>query len=60
MGDKALDALIATPNNVITETKRQMENDSVYSVEAGKWIDKDENNKKIFLPRKYLHLFYLN
>ena len=50
VGDKALDALIATPNNVITETKRQMENDSVYSVEAGKWIDKDENNKENFSP----------
>ena len=27
VGDKALDALIATPKNVATETKRQMEND---------------------------------
>ena len=27
-----------------------MENDSVYSVEAGKWIDKDENNKENFSP----------
>ena len=50
VGDKALDALIATPNNVITETNRQLEKDSVYSVEAGKWIDKDENNKKNFSP----------
>ena len=27
-----------------------MENDSVYSVEAGKWIDKDESNKENFSP----------
>ena len=27
VGDKALDALAATPKNVVTETKRQMEND---------------------------------
>ena len=27
-----------------------MENDSVYSVEAGKWIDKDETNKENFSP----------
>ena len=32
VGDKALDALAATPKNVVTETKRQMENDTVYSV----------------------------
>ena len=29
VGDKALDALAATPKNVVTETKRQMENDVV-------------------------------
>ena len=47
VGDKALDALAATPKYVITETKRQMENDAVYSVETGEWIDKDENNHLI-------------
>ena len=45
VGDKALDALAATPKNVVTETKRQMENDAIYSTESGKWIDKDDNNK---------------
>ena len=47
VGDKALDALAATPKNVISETKRQMENDVVYSVEKGEWIEKedaDDNN----------------
>ena len=42
VGDKALDALAATPKNVISETKRQMENDVVYSVEKGAWVEKDE------------------
>ena len=41
MGDKALDALIATPKNVVTETKRQMENDVVFSTQKGEWIDKE-------------------
>ena len=50
VGDKALDALAATPKNVVTETKRQMENDVVYSVETGKWIDKDDNNKDSYTP----------
>ena len=50
VGDKALDALAATPKNVVTETKRQMENDAVYSVETGKWIDKDDNNKDSYTP----------
>ena len=42
VGDKALDALETAPKQVITETKRQMENDVVYSVDEGKWVDKDE------------------
>ena len=41
VGDKALDALETVPKQVITETKRQMENDVVYSVDEGKWVDKD-------------------
>ena len=47
VGDKALDALTATPKNVATETKRQMENDVVYSIEKGQWVDKDESNRNI-------------
>ncbi len=50
VGDKALDALVATPKNVVTETKRQMENDAIYSLENGEWIDKDDNNKKSYSP----------
>ena len=50
VGDKALDALTATPRNVVTETKRQMENDAVYSIESGEWVDKDDNNKKSYSP----------
>ena len=50
VGDKALSALAATPKNVITETKRQMENDVVFSLETGKWVDKDEKNKNFYSP----------
>ena len=50
VGDKALDALVATPKNVVTETKRQMENDVVYSLEKGKWIDKEEGDEKSYSP----------
>ena len=37
-------------NNVVTETKRQMENDVVFSVDQGKWVDKDESNKNFYTP----------
>ena len=50
VGDKALDALETAPKQVITETKRQMENDVVYSVDEGKWVDKDEKNKDYYSP----------
>tara|TARA_B100001123_G_scaffold302583_1_gene337761 strand:+ start:275 stop:1822 length:1548 start_codon:yes stop_codon:yes gene_type:complete len=50
VGDKGLDALAATPKNVVTETKRQMENDVVYSMDSGQWVDKDENNKNFYSP----------
>ena len=50
VGDKSLDALAATPKNVVTETKRQMENDAVYSLENGEWIDKDDNSKNSYSP----------
>ena len=33
VGDEALDGLNATPKNVVTETKRQMENDVVFSTQ---------------------------
>ena len=41
VGEKALDALVATPKKVVTETKRQMENDVVFSTQKGEWIDKE-------------------
>ena len=50
VGDKALDALAATPKNVISETKRQMENDVVYSVEKGAWVEKDEAEENCYTP----------
>ena len=50
VGDKALDALETNPKQVVTETKRQMENDVVYSVDEGKWVDKDEKNKDYYSP----------
>jgi len=50
VGDKALDALIATPKNVATETKRQMENDVVFSTQKGEWIDKEENVEGTYSP----------
>ena len=50
VGDKALDALETAPKQVVTETKRQMENDVVYSVDEGKWVDKDEKNKDYYSP----------
>ena len=50
VGDKALSALTATPKNVVTETKRQMENDVVFSIEKGQWVDKDESNSTSYSP----------
>ena len=50
VGDKALDALAATPKNVISETKRQMENDVIYSVEKGAWVEKDEAEENSYTP----------
>ena len=41
---------MATPKNVVTETKRQMENDVVYSLEKGKWIDKEKGDEKSYSP----------
>ena len=49
VGDKALDYIVDKPKQVITETKRQMENDVVYSIDQGKWT-KDENLTESFTP----------
>ena len=50
VGDKALDALTATPKNVISETKRQMENDVAYSIEKGEWVEKHEAEENSYTP----------
>ena len=40
VGDKAKDAAVTKPKNVVKETKRQMENEVVYSKKQGEWIEK--------------------
>ena len=50
VGDKSLEGLKTSPFNVVTETKRQMENDVVYSLSKGKWIDNEEDNKENYTP----------
>ena len=49
VGDKALDALETAPKQVVTETKRQMENDVVYSTNEGKWVN-DKNLIDAYTP----------
>ena len=41
VGDKALNYLKDQSNNVILQTKREMENDVVWSTSKGQWIDRD-------------------
>ena len=60
VGDKALDALETVPKQVITETKRQMENDVVYSVDEGKWVDKDEKNKDYYSPAQISSFIFIS
>ena len=43
VGDKALNYLKDQSKNVILQTKREMENDVVYSIEEGMWV----NNKNL-------------
>ena len=38
VGDKALNFLKEEPKNVILQTKREMENNVVYSTADGKWV----------------------
>ena len=49
VGDKALDYFVKEPKKVITETKRQMENDVVYSIDQGEWT-KDQDLTDAFTP----------
>ena len=39
VGDKALNHIKEEPKKVVLQTKREMENDVVYSVDHGKWTD---------------------
>ena len=42
VGDKALNYIKDEPKKIVLQTKREMENDVVYSVNQGKWTeDKD-------------------
>lgn len=50
VGDKSLEGLKTSPFNVVTETKRQMENDVVYSIETGQWVEKDKGKENDFSP----------
>ena len=47
VGDKSLEGLKTSPFNVVTETKRQMENDVVYSIETGQWIEKSKGKDMV-------------
>ena len=50
VGDKSLEGLKTSPFNVIMETKRQMENDTFYSVKKGEWIEKDDSEEGDYSP----------
>ena len=41
VGDKALDYIVKEPNKVIVQTKREMENNMVYSINEGVWKTND-------------------
>ena len=43
VGDKALNFVAKEPNKVILQTKREMENDVVYSIAEGKWTNEKDN-----------------
>ena len=42
IGDKALNYIKDEPKKVILQTKREMENDVVYSVDQGKWVNEKD------------------
>ena len=50
VGDKALNFLAKEPNNVITQTKREMENNMVYSIPDGKWLKNEGQIKDCYTP----------
>lgn len=52
VGSEALSAVKAEPNRVITEIKRHMRDEVVYSIKEGKWIEKSfsDKNENEFTP----------
>ena len=50
VGDKALDYVVKEPNKVITQTKREMENDMVYSINEGKWKANEGYETDVYTP----------
>ena len=50
VGDKALNFLAKEPNKVITQTKREMENNMVYSIPDGKWLKNEGQIKDCYTP----------
>ena len=50
VGDKALNFLANEPTKVITQTKREMENNMVYSLDEGKWVKNDGQIKDCYSP----------
>ena len=42
VGDKALNYITKEPKKVILQTKREMENDVVYSIDQGKWVEEKD------------------
>ena len=42
VGDKALNYIKDEPKKVILQTKREMENDVVYSIDQGKWTNDND------------------
>jgi molecular chaperone DnaK len=50
VGDKALNFTLEKPKQVITFAKRQMENDVVFSISQGNWIDKKDGSSEDLTP----------
>lgn len=50
VGDKAMDFTLEKPKQVITFAKRHMENDVVFSLTEGSWIDKKKGSSQDLTP----------
>ena len=60
VGDKALDYVVKEPNKVITQTKREMENDMVYSINEGKWKANEGYETDVYTPTQISSLILKN